>query len=83
MPIEFIGAFQIILGVLARFWPVWVSLIVVLGASYGYRKRLGLYGHLFDTASASPASPSACSGCSRRSSPRPSRRSTRWRRCRS
>jgi peptide/nickel transport system permease protein len=50
MPIESIGAFQIILGVLARFWPVWVSLIVVLGASYGYRKRLGLYGHLFDTA---------------------------------
>jgi len=47
--IEYIGGFQIFLGVLARFWPVWVALAVVLGASFAFRRRLGLYGQLFDT----------------------------------
>jgi peptide/nickel transport system permease protein len=49
MQLEFIGAFQIVLGVLARFWPVWVALAIVLGASFIYRKKLGLYGQLFDS----------------------------------
>ena len=49
MQIEYIGGFQIFLGVLARFWPVWVALAVVLGASFAFRRRLGLYGQLFDT----------------------------------
>lgn len=49
MQLEFIGTGQIILGVLFRFWPVWLALAVVLGASIAYRKRLGLYGQLFDT----------------------------------
>ena len=47
MQIEFIGAFQIALGIVARFWPVWVALAILLGASYFYRARLGLYGELF------------------------------------
>lgn len=49
MQIEYIGGFQIFLGVLARFWPVWVALAAVLGASFAFRRRLGLYGQLFDT----------------------------------
>jgi peptide/nickel transport system permease protein len=48
MQLEFIGPFQIVLGVLARFWPVWLALAIVLGASFIYRKKLGLYGQLFD-----------------------------------
>ncbi|GLS40931.1 peptide ABC transporter permease [Mesorhizobium tianshanense] len=50
MQLEYIGAFDVVLGVLARFWPVWVALVVVMGASFAYKKRLGLYGQLFDSA---------------------------------
>ena len=46
---EFLGGFQIFLGVVSRFWPVWLGLVVVLSASIVYRKRLGLYGQLFDS----------------------------------
>ena len=46
---EYIGGFQIVLGVIARFWPVWLALAIVLGASFVYKKRLGLYGQLFDS----------------------------------
>ncbi|MEW9804848.1 ABC transporter permease [Mesorhizobium marinum] len=49
MALEYIGSFQIVLGVIARFWPVWIALAVVLGASFVYKKQLGLYGQLFDT----------------------------------
>jgi peptide/nickel transport system permease protein len=49
MQLEFISGFQIFLGVLARFWPVWVALVVVMGASFIYKKKLGLYGQLFDS----------------------------------
>ena len=49
MQLEFIGPFQIVLGVLVRFWPVWLALAIVLGASFFYRKKLGLYGQLFDS----------------------------------
>ncbi|MBA3446671.1 MAG: ABC transporter permease [Pseudaminobacter sp.] len=45
---EFIGGFEIFLGVLARFWPVWLAMAIVLGASIVYKKKLGLYGQLFD-----------------------------------
>jgi peptide/nickel transport system permease protein len=49
MGIEYIGGFQVLAGVIARFWPVWVALAIVLGASFFYKKKLGLYGQLFDS----------------------------------
>ena len=47
MQFENIGGFQVFIGVIARFWPVWLALAIVLSASFAYRKRLGLYGELF------------------------------------
>jgi peptide/nickel transport system permease protein len=32
-----------------RFWPVWLALAVTFGLSITYRRRLGLYGKLFDS----------------------------------
>lgn len=49
MQLEHIGAFEIVLGVAAAFWPVWLSLAIVLAATYAFRPRLGLYGQLFDS----------------------------------
>lgn len=49
MGIEYIGVAQIIVGVIARFWPVWLALAIVLGVSFFYKKKLGLYGQLFDS----------------------------------
>ncbi|TPI14452.1 ABC transporter permease [Mesorhizobium sp. B4-1-3] len=49
MQTEYISAFDVVLGVLWRFWPVWVALILVMGASFSYRRKLGLYGQLFDS----------------------------------
>jgi peptide/nickel transport system permease protein len=49
MGIEYIGGFQVLAGVIARFWPVWVALAIVLGASFFFKKKLGLYGQLFDS----------------------------------
>ena len=46
---EYIGGFQVFIGVLVRFWPVWLAMAIVLGASFTYKKRLGLYGQLFET----------------------------------
>ncbi|TFL17037.1 ABC transporter permease [Jannaschia formosa] len=39
-----------IVGGMARaFTPVWISLALLFAASYAYRRRLGLYGKLFDS----------------------------------
>jgi peptide/nickel transport system permease protein len=46
---EYIGVFQIIIGVIVRFWPVWVALAIVMGASFVYRRQLGLYGQLYSS----------------------------------
>jgi len=43
---ENVGLSGIILGIIFRFWPVWLALFVVLAASFMFRRRLGLYGHL-------------------------------------
>ena len=48
MQVEYIGALQIILGVIARFWPVWLAMAIVIGASVFYKKKLGLYGQVYD-----------------------------------
>ena len=48
MQMEYIGALQIILGFFTRFWPVWLAMAIVIGVSVFYKKRLGLYGQLFD-----------------------------------
>ncbi|MBO6716913.1 MAG: ABC transporter permease [Rhizobiaceae bacterium] len=49
MQLEFIGPFEIIVGLIIRFWPVWIALAVVMGASYYYKSKLALYGQLYDT----------------------------------
>lgn len=49
MQIEYISAFNVIVGLLSRFWPVWIALALVMGASFAYKKKLGLYGQLFDS----------------------------------
>jgi len=49
MPTERIGAIAIIWGLLVQFWPVWLALAIILVPSMVYRRRLGLYGQLFDT----------------------------------
>ena len=49
MQIEYISAVSVVLGVLSRFWPVWIALIIVMGASFAYKKKLALYGQLFDS----------------------------------
>jgi len=43
---ENVGFFGIIFGLLFRLWPVWLALGVVLGLSFAFRPKLGLYGHL-------------------------------------
>ncbi|MER9262499.1 ABC transporter permease [Mesorhizobium sp. M0619] len=49
MGIEYTGDCQVFAGVIARLWPVWAALAVVLGLSLFYKKKLGIYGQLFDS----------------------------------
>ena len=49
MQSETLGVLGIIIGVIGRFWPVWLCMAVMLALSFRYQKRLGLYGHLFDS----------------------------------
>ncbi|WP_323006943.1 ABC transporter permease [Pseudorhodobacter sp.] len=46
---EPIGWGSIFARMFMQFWPVWVALIVTYGVSLHYRRRLGLYGKLFDS----------------------------------
>ncbi|MFA8386806.1 MAG: ABC transporter permease [Pelagibaca sp.] len=41
--------FEIITRVLIQFLPVWICLFVLFSASFVYKRRLGLYGKLFDS----------------------------------
>lgn len=43
------NGFQIIGAIIANFTPVWITMAVILGVSYVFRDRLGLYGRLFDS----------------------------------
>jgi len=46
---EPLGTFEIWAGVIGRFWPVWLCMGVIMGASFFFRRRLGLYGRLYDS----------------------------------
>lgn len=46
---ERLGGFEIFFQVMWQFLPVWIGLIIILGASVYFRDRLGLYGKLFDS----------------------------------
>jgi peptide/nickel transport system permease protein len=47
--VDYLSTGQIIIQVLIRLAPVWVALALVFGISLMFRRRLGLYGHLFDS----------------------------------
>ena len=49
MNIENVGWVQVVIGIIARFWPVWLAMALVMGSSWFYRKKLGLYGQLYST----------------------------------
>ena len=46
---EFLSWFEITLRVLTQLAPVWVALIVMFVLSIKYKRKLGLYGKLFDS----------------------------------
>ncbi|NEY88734.1 ABC transporter permease [Tabrizicola oligotrophica] len=46
---ETLSWFQIIAAMAGRFLPVWLALVVTFGLSISFRRRLGLYGKLFDS----------------------------------
>lgn len=46
---ETVGTIGIIAGIVARLWPVWIALAVMLLLVWRFKKRLGLFGRLFDT----------------------------------
>ncbi|MBK0328594.1 ABC transporter permease [Rhodobacteraceae bacterium F11138] len=46
---EPLGTFDIIIRILYQFIPVWIALVVLFTASIAFKRRLGLYGKLFDS----------------------------------
>lgn len=46
---EEIGWFTIIARTAAVFWPVWVGMALIFALSIRFKRRLGLYGKLFDS----------------------------------
>jgi peptide/nickel transport system permease protein len=46
---ETAGFFGIVVGIVARFWPVWIVLAAMLALVWRFKKRLGLFGQLFNT----------------------------------
>jgi peptide/nickel transport system permease protein len=46
---EFLSSFDIVLGALAQFTPVWISLFVLLALSLLFKRKLGLYGYVVET----------------------------------
>jgi len=47
--VQFLDPFQITLRALYQLLPVWLSLAIVLGASFAFRRKLGLYGQILET----------------------------------
>ena len=49
---KYISVFEtrgILANMIVRFMPVWISLAVLYGLSFHFKRRLGLYGKLFDS----------------------------------
>lgn len=46
---EPLGFFEIWAGVIGRFWPVWLGMAIIMGGSFAFKRRLGLYGRLYDS----------------------------------
>ncbi len=46
---EPLGTFDIILRILAQLTPTWIALVAVFTISVTYKRKLGLYGKLFDS----------------------------------
>ncbi|HUF88011.1 MAG TPA: ABC transporter permease [Thermohalobaculum sp.] len=44
---EHIGAAEIVLQTVARFWPVWLAIAVTLTAGWFVRERMGMFGRLY------------------------------------
>jgi peptide/nickel transport system permease protein len=47
---ESVGVVGVVIGLLSRFWPVWIALALVLVGVWKFKRRLGIFGHLFDSA---------------------------------
>ena len=46
---ETLGFFGITVGLISRFWPVWLALALMCVGVWRSKRRLGLFGHLFDS----------------------------------
>jgi peptide/nickel transport system permease protein len=46
---ESVGFIGIVTGIIARFWPVWIALALLLVGVWRFKRRLGILGHLFDS----------------------------------
>jgi peptide/nickel transport system permease protein len=46
---EFLPTGAIVLGVLRQFLPVLIVMAVIMGASFAWRRRLGIYGQIFES----------------------------------
>ena len=45
---EYVGFTDIVLGILACLWPVWLSIAIVMGVSWKFQKKLSLYGRIYE-----------------------------------
>ena len=43
---ETVGVLEIITGIIARFWPVWLAIAILFAVSFPLRSRLNLYGQI-------------------------------------
>lgn len=46
---EALGWFEIFTKILYQFGYVWLGMAIIMGASFAYKKKLGLYGRLYDS----------------------------------
>lgn len=46
---ESVGLLGVLIGIISRFWPVWIALALLLAGIVRFKRKLGLLGHLFDS----------------------------------